>query len=1128
MNYRYLTEDSPEVFEASSTAISKVLLNPYKLKFMQLAHPTLDELRVAIKQYALKRLEDRWNELMQPSLQGAQLEAFKPFQKKLACVAQDRVQALMGEPQYQPFFKRIQAMSMDEQREFAQPLKPKNISEMLAFYRDSRANDQTGYRFLNKVLDSATSGADFFGKLTDYLFSGVAESDYTLGQPKLGFHQPRIFEFLSLSLNRRWLLFPFITGESGTNEIRALMHGFNAQRYLNPIYCPPEIAQIAEAMKGLKEAKSTYAVSAKYGQYLLMSSTYRTIAQSSVQLFRRCLELVDNDTDTAYRQVGYARRAYNTLIKLHNSHFPTAQKQPPLAKPKTEVTLDEFSSFEYLVHLKSDFRNWADRLSAFVRSNSNTPAAGQVRKTACNDFCEFLLTLSDAPQRPEQVSRSLINDYTDKGPCYRNFLRNKYIRAESCNSKLGELSSFFTFVQERIRVEHTGDLQNTLWFNNPVDLGFDRMATPYRAGTTRKAIGSEILEEMRNILSADDYAWSKQWRYDWAHLVNTDTNALEHVWCPSSVICLYLMLSIPLRGIQARMLDSGEGDGYIFDFDTRTMVPNPNQLAVENKVDARRKEGFIQIMASGLITDPELIGMWIPINKTSDEGYPVPWISEDLLKHLKYQCDWIHRYAHHPNTQSIQDAQGHRNTPKEWHGKEKRFFCLFRDPAAERTSDQSLPVSKQKLLKLWGRLCLETQRRMNARGAGASQRVQLVKAGTEDNPYPSAIHDLHTLRVSGITDLLDRGVPLNIVMEYIAGHATYMMTLWYDKPIPGMVRQQLLRAEKIAGDSRGPLPRFSESEIQNMKHFLLSNPTFEGLYTGFDALEENVGLVQVRQSGICPGTRCEEGGLSDTSRMMPVPVGDRGPSCPQCRFWLTGPAFLLGQTIEGNQLILKIRQKVAALAKVREKIMNAEDAGDTNLADLLRGQADVEERQLNDMLTEWWHRMQFYESSITKLEDYRRALDTSVDSKNDQSIVLLKNFSRDETKYGYSTATEIELKHFLSTCAELLPSYTSESISAHQDIELAIGKFLAMNDEKELTSIFFKLSDEQRLTAANLTIELMMRASNSPLQTSDLLEGKAQLRDVPQLQREISQLLVKGHVISVVEEKTLLKVTAHK
>ncbi|WP_188048259.1 hypothetical protein [Vibrio vulnificus] len=103
-------------------------------------------------------------------------------------------------------------------------------------------------------------------------------------------------------------------------------------------------------------------------------------------------------------------------------------------------------------------------------------------------------------------------------------------------------------------------------------------------------------------------------------------------------------------------------------------------------------------------------------------------------------------------------------------------------------------------------------------------------------------------------------------------------------------------------------------------------------YTAFDALKKNAGIVSIKLSGICPGASCEEGGLDPYKKIgVPVPVGDRGPSCPQCRFWITGPMFLLGQVVEGNQLIRKIKKKVIAIDKIRESIIDAEDNGNTQL-----------------------------------------------------------------------------------------------------------------------------------------------------------------------------------------------------
>ena len=378
------------------------------------------------------------------------------------------------------------------------------------------------------------------------------------------------------------------------------------------------------------------------------------------------------------------------------------------------------------------------------------------------------------------------------------------------------------------------------------------------------------------------------------------------------------------------------------------------------------------------------------------------------------------------------------------------------------------------------------------------------------------LHDIHTLRVSGITDLLDRGVPLNIVSEYVAGHATYIMTLWYDKPSPGQIRQVLKNCEATAGRSTAAIPKFTEAEAFEMRDYLVTNSSYQGMYTGFDAMTDNAGLLQFRLGGICPGTRCEEGGITGNGRIAAVPVGDRGPSCPQCRFWLTGPAFLLGQCIEGNQLILKIRKKIQGLDKLRDSILEAEDEKNFAQADLLRGQADVEERQLNDMLTEWWHRMKLYEASVHKLEDYKRFLkgERGADVPASQLVLVADQASEDLT-FSFKQSTQLELEHFLSTCAELLPDYALESKAVALDLEMAVGKFLAINEHSDLTNMYFKLTDEQRLSAANLAVELMLGAAEDPSQASALLEGRTPLSSLPHLQKGLSELLLASSKASV-------------
>ncbi|MFN5191037.1 MAG: VPA1269 family protein [Burkholderiales bacterium] len=1108
MTYHYLSDEVPESFVSYGAIDTPVLLNPNKLKFLLIQKPSLDELAVAIENYALKRLEDRWVELQATFHPGKAIKALQWRHPKMRAIPVEIFEQILGVVGHKPTRRRLGSLSVDDQRALVAPFKPRNIAEMLAIFKDAGGIDQTGYRYLKHELGESSSSLEFFGRLTATLFSGFAQTDYKLGSPKLAFHQPRIFEFLGMSVARGWLLFPFITGESETNDACALMHRDNSRRYLNPTFGPAETREILNTISQLSKRKSGGGGETKYAKYLKVFSTFRDVSQASTAFFSRCLELVDNGTDNAHRQVGYARRSYNAILMLHNSLHPTAPNQPQLTLKRRAVSMDEFVSLKTSVAGHDHLLAWGNALSDFIRSSTNAPGRVVLRRSICVEFIEFLREQPAPPRKPELASRPLINDYTEQSQCYRNFLRKRFDRPESRNTRLQEMGQFFDFVSDRLRSQHTGDPRHSPWFANPVDLKFDRFSVEYRAGTSRKSISANIMEELRQTLIADDYAWAKQWDTDWAYLVNQDTKTLEHVWCPSAAICLYTLLSLPLRSIQARMLDSGEGDPFVYDFDTGSMIHNADQLPVNGRIALDRRAGFIQVMPSGLIAEPELVGLWISVNKTSDEGYAIPWVSDDLLCHLRYQRTWISRFAPNPSMHNIEDAQGHRNTPNDLIDSQKRFYCLFRDPAVtDRVHDKSLPVSKQKLLRLWGRLCLQNKKLIHDRAGSELHRIRLVKPGTENDAYPSALNDLHSLRVSGITDLLDRGVPLNIVCEYVAGHATYMMTLWYDAPAPGAVRRAMMQAQQRAGERLGPLPRPSEEELEELKPFLLSHPDFQGLYTGFDALKDNVGLIQVQQSGICPGTRCEEGGLSDKGRIEPVPVGDRGPSCPQCRFWLTGPAFLLGQVIEGNNLIMKVRSKVASLADSRKRIMDAEDSDDVGLADLLRARNDVEERQLNNMLTEWWHRMRFYESSINKLDDYRHAVGAKKAPNGTAPITLFKHSQAGEANFGYASATELELKHFLSTCAEILPSFADEALSAHQDIELAVGKFLAINDERELALLFFKLDDLQRLTAANLTVELLQRATGSPLDAAALLGGKAQIQSFPNLQADLKSLL---------------------
>ncbi|QKO22574.1 VPA1269 family protein [Rhodoferax sp. BAB1] len=1102
MTYKYISTEPLAVFPASTALAPAVHLNTDKTRFKLLTTPSMRELRAAIDSYAAVRGEALWRELT--TVEDGSCKLFATAGNSLWNVNRGAVSAILGEDFTVTQLREL--VTGEEGPRVLKALKPKTVTEMDALYRlNGNRESAIGHDYLTGAARAADSALSFYGLIIEALFEGSRDVNPQRGTIPKSYYQARVYEFLGYSATKGWLLFPFVHPQSGIQEHLHLSHRSNQGAIFAKEYRPPEADELMAELANMEVAKSTEVNRETHLRNLMLASDLRSLAQVTTELLATCIDLVlEAKEPMTVQQAGKQRKTYNALLRLHNSRCAGAPTQALLFKKPEVVKLEDFSSFSQLRAEHPHMFEWSQWFEEFVRETKDTQ--GQTRKTACAEFATFLCSLPNPPRSPLEITRSLINDYQlGSYACYRGYLATKLSSAAARNGRLTMLGQFFDFVKDRLLARHKGDPKNAPWLAQPVDMKLDRFSDTLKSGTTRKAIAAHIMEEMRKVLTGDDYAWAKA-QGGWTHLVNEKTKALEYVWCPSAALLLYTLLTLPLRSLQARLFDSGEADAFIFDFERRAMVPNPNQIAINGVIDSNRREGVLQVIPSGMLDVSDVIGIWVPVNKTSDEGYHIPWVSDELLKHLRYQYEWIRLYAAHPTPYGIIEVQGHRNQPEEWTERQDKFLCLFRDPSADRGTDPSLPVSKQKLLKLWVELCAETERRINSLAQSESQRVQLV---TTAGGKTRALHDIHTLRVSGITDLLDRGVPLNIVSEYVAGHATYIMTLWYDKPSPGQMRQALKNAEATAGRSTAAIPKFTEAEAHAMRDYLVTNSSYKGMYTGFDAMTENAGLLQFRLGGICPGTRCEEGGLTSNGRIAPVPVGDRGPSCPQCRFWLTGPAFLLGQCIEGNQLILKIRQKIQALDVLRASILDAEDAEDFAQADLLRGQTDVEERQLNDMLTEWWHRMKLYEASVHKLDDYKQFLAGGrADGESTSRLMLVTDQPNQDLTFSFKQATQLELDHFLSTCAELLPDYALDSKAVALDLEMAVGKFLAINEHSDLTNLYFKLTDDQRLSAANLAIELMLGAAEDPSQASDLLEGRTPLASLPHLQQGLSELLL--------------------
>lgn len=175
---------------------------------------------------------------------------------------------------------------------------------------------------------------------------------------------------------------------------------------------------------------------------------------------------------------------------------------------------------------------------------------------------------------------------------------------------------------------------------------------------------------------------------------------------PSRAVMLYLMLTLPLRSMQVRFLDSGLGDQETWDFEKGCMVKN--ELGEKG-----RSVGFIQTMYYTGLSKGKSLCLYVNTNKNS-KGFYVPYMNSKILEMVRIQMKWVKKI-------------GQGVVYKESGLKDSEKVCpLFLD-------NYGRIVSRASLMKLWKKLCKEVHKRCG------------VKVNS----------DLHTLRVSLITHSME-------------------------------------------------------------------------------------------------------------------------------------------------------------------------------------------------------------------------------------------------------------------------------------------------------------------------------------------------------------------------------------
>jgi hypothetical protein len=577
---------------------------------------------------------------------------------------------------------------------------------------------------------------------------------------------------------------------------------------------------------------------------------------------------------------------------------------------------------------------WREELASYMAAITNRVGL-KYEVTHLNVLLDYVIAYQDIPSSSLDFCR---RDYSPRRPFF------DYIRAatrrndKSVSTAMIAASQFFSWVLEADGVDEDGlPLRE---YANPIDPDDIPTQSGGNGQTHRNAIPVRFLRLMREIIESPDengrptFAWPKTIASDYFDWTDPKTGEIQRVWSPVRSHLILLRLMLPIRGLQARLLDSGEADAEVYRPSQGGWIKNTGRLATTRRT-RKQSKGLVK-----RIWDHDLgrwfNGLYITTNKTQDRaelfmenGYDIPWENQDIIDLFCRVRDWQETYNSclRPLSRADLTSDPKLLVSKDVAKRLDKHCFLFRD--AVDPSHPQEPPTDGRLAMFWRLLVAELETRLEAQGirnTDDSKIVLITKRGKDGFPR-GMIFDPHSLRVAGLTALAGAGVPIHILSQFVAGHATVLMTIYYNKPGAGKITESLDEAwAKLAETESRDWDAYLKGMPFELVHELTAYNSQEGLQL---ANGTQSALWSHMDDGICPvgGAKCNIGGpLLNKGKKVYAPVPGGARNCAQCRFFVSGPGFLPGLVAKFNALGGQIRDKLMLLTDAAKRRRNLETA----------------------------------------------------------------------------------------------------------------------------------------------------------------------------------------------------------
>lgn len=301
------------------------------------------------------------------------------------------------------------------------------------------------------------------------------------------------------------------------------------------------------------------------------------------------------------------------------------------------------------------------------------------------------------------------------------------------------------------------------------------------------------------------------------------TRTICEMWSPVTAVALLMKLELPLRGVQVRMLDSGEADlervelsevaDEIFvwtENDQRSVLLSGLKKADRARVGDR--QGVFRKTVEALLKKKTTC-FFINTNKTADldqawanRGYVISWQHESLLRWLIKLRNWQEKYNPIARPTLWTELEPKHTTAPKSHADltaASPTCFLFRNAAArgkQNESDVAKPITSGRMDFVWGYLLEELEARLDVADVRDIQGEKIVLIKGRQLAQRTTFFPLHSLRVSLLTALaFEGGVTLQTLMQ-LAGHSRILMAIYYQKMGSILMGEELEKAGKALAE----------------------------------------------------------------------------------------------------------------------------------------------------------------------------------------------------------------------------------------------------------------------------------------------------------------------------------------